>query len=421
VTQPIATSDPSAVRVATFIILAITLTLPVDQLFSIQLGGGVVLTVQTIALLCSGAAVVIGLLVRPVVRVQVAVLLMPAIAWFWLAAIRSVDISRAVTYLILLSLCGAAYLQLSAHDLRGILGRINRLIYVIGATITLVCLARYGYVITHDAARILSNPQLWDVGSADVYEVQFGGIIAYQGFGGDPNAVGVATAIILFCGLSLRFRRRDWLRHVVNVMLVAAIFASNSRGAIAALAVALLVGALMGSPDYRKYLAAFATAGGALLVVVLRNLDWVSGLANPLEKLQRGSTRRFQEWSQVLDAFAEKPMLGDGLRYSEALLGKYTENSYLTLLADTGLLGLLMYGTIMLVPAALLLSRRRHLDARLIAPWFVYAAFLLVSMLYISMEVKPVVWVTFGILASVALARQSQSGDCRARSLGAEA
>jgi O-antigen ligase len=388
----------------------IALTQPIEQLYSLSLWGGIDVSLQTLALMASVSAFAIGLLREPSIRVHALYLFSPLLAWVWFESIRSVDVGRAMTYLLLLALCGALYAGLAIRDPRLYLKRVNRRVFWIGSAVTLVLFARYLYLILFKGAAILGNPYLWDVGSGDVYEVQFGGVIAYQGFGGDPNAVGIATAIILFCGMNLRFRRLDWMRHVINALLIAVMLASNSRGAMAALIASLIIGSFLGVPYHRRYLGIIVALGAALWAFAARNAEWLTGLSNPLEKLQRGSGRRFHEWSYVFDSFADQPFIGGGVRFSEALLGKYTENSYLTLLADTGFVGFFAYCIAVGTAPVLFVGfgRHRRIDMKDVMPWLVYSVFLLTSMLYISMEVKPIVWVTVGTLTGALLARGSQ-------------
>jgi len=392
-----------ASRIEGFVVIFTALSLGVDKLFTLTIFGHIDLSVQVIALLISSAIVVMGVIIvgRVPCNYQVALLLMLLMllmSWFLFEGIRSEQVPRVMTYIILLSLCSILYLRLSSSFSGDVIYRANRKIYFYGVMIYFIIFADYVYTLLTRSQEVIGNRDLWDVGSADVYEVQYGNIIAFQGYSGDPNALGLGVAIVLFCGLSFKFIKYDFLRHIINFVLILMILASNSRGAMVALMAAFFVGALiLDQKIYRWYLSLLMFGIGALLIFQFKSV----GLSNPVGKISRGAVSRFEQWNTILESFSVKPFIGNGLRHSEYLLGKYTENSYLTLLNDTGVIGLLLYLIVIIFPVFLFIMTGRHKQAGLsvVTPWLVYSIFLFLSMMYISMEVKPILWVVAGIIA----------------------
>lgn len=394
-------------RIIEFVIISTVLALSIDKLFTWTIFGDVNLSLQIVVLLFSCLIIFFEILIkaRAPLNNGMTLMLIILLLWFLFEGLRSVQFTRAITYILLLSLSSFLYIWLSSKLQIETIYRINKKIYYYGAAVSFILFADYVYILLTKTREIIGNRNLWDVGSTAVYEVQFGKIIAFQGFSGDPNAVGIGIAIIIFCGLSFKFRKYDYLRHIINLMLISLILASNSRGAMAALFISFIFGAFLLKQKIYKWYLLFSIVGIISLMLLMQKIVWLS---NPIEKISRGANSRFDQWNQILESAALNPAFGNGLRYSEHLLGKYTENSYLTLLNETGVTGLFLYLFILLTPIILFLinGKYKHPYFKVTIPWVVYSIFLLLSMLYISMEVKPILWVTVGIISGAVFSMQ---------------
>jgi O-antigen ligase len=275
-----------------------------------------------------------------------------------------------------------------------------------GVVIAAALFTRYVYVVAFKFASVLSSRELWDIGSNDVYEVEYGRYIAFQGFSGDPNLVGSATAIILFCGLAVRFRRYNMVRHLLNIFLVLVIFSSFSRGAISALAATFIITAYVtGNRQYRYYLAII----GAIFIA---GLVWmVAGefpSINPLDKFNQDFSRRIADWSTLINSVKANPILGCGLRCDEIMLGKYAENSYIAILVNIGLVGAALYYGIVLFVYCRFISNIREIirQHENVLPWFSYTTYLILVMWFVSMDVKIHFWTALAVLAAFSIYSQ---------------
>jgi O-antigen ligase len=80
---------------------------------------------------------------------------------------------------------------------------------------------------------------------------------------------------------------------------------SQSRGAMVAVAAALLVGALL----QRRWYTLIAVLAAPAVYLALIVAGWIA----PTGLIERGSNNRFEIWSQVLDRIALSPLFGEGV------------------------------------------------------------------------------------------------------------
>lgn len=387
------------------------LSVCVDHLYDGQLFGIINFSVQTFSMLIGGLFLFFFVVSEKKVSFDknnniLRAILSLLIIVFIFQAMRSQESFRSMTYLAMLFLNIFIFLAFIEKLDMGSVWRANKFIYVSGVAILLVIFLRYLYVIFFQSAEILADQERWEVGSTDVYEVLFGRFIAFQGYAGDPNVVGAAVAGVLFCGMYLSSIVRSKYIHIINFVLILMIFASFSRGAIISLIIVFLFcGFVLNKKEYRGY--AYISAILFLIGLMLSPVFDTAGYSsfNPLSKFDQSINRRADEWVLLFTLWLDNPFLGGGLRYDEFTLGKYAENSHLSLLVNTGLLGAFLYWFVMFLTyfSALIVWYRRR--DPVIFPWIAYATYLIVSMGFISMEVKPHLWVTLSVLAAFAFGR----------------
>ncbi len=320
---------------------------------------------------------------------------------FVFQAIRSEDYFRSLTYLAMLFINIFVFAVFSERLGMISVKRANNSIYILGVMLLGIIFAKYLYVIIFQASEILADRERWEVGSSDVYEVLFGRYIAFQAYAGDPNVVGMAIAGIVFCGMYVASVKKSGYIHLINVILILMIFVSFSRGAIISfLLVLFFCGFVLNKKEYKHYSVIFAVL--LLFGFLLSPIFIAEGYSafNPLSKFSHSISRRADEWGFLFAYWIENPLLGGGLRYDELLLGKYAENSYLGLLVNTGIFGaVLFFLAISLVYFSSLVVWLKKRD-EVVFPWIAYATYLIISMGFVSMEVKPHLWVTLSVLAA---------------------
>lgn len=232
----------------------------------------------------------------------------------------------------------------------------------------------------------------------------------------DPNVFGSFLVTALALGAPLVFAARSKVQRVLLALALAAalvgLVVTFSRGAWAAFMVAMLVVLILGpfSPRIKLLL---AVLGAALVaVVLLRVLDpaWVQKyLVNLTEN--RSFMYRFYIGQASWNMFLDHPM-GVGLGNYSAVFPEYrpgyvalrlveSHTAYLTVLAETGLLGLIAFlGVIWRFGKGTLRAARHAVDpvVRAVAVGALAAgAALLTQSLTYSLELSNFLWLTFGI------------------------
>jgi O-antigen ligase len=179
------------------------------------------------------------------------------------------------------------------------------------------------------------------------------------GGGGDPNlqAAGFIAAMFLAMGLLTVYRRRAARIGLLAAFAVitVAFFATQSRGGLLALGVSTIA-ALVLFPDQRRRLLGFVLLG--VLIATIAVTSNPSSFAR-ITNFGGGTSGRSDIWAVATKVFAEHPLVGVGLDNFQvveprfALLHKAVtrvgyiaetpypaHNTYLQLLAETGVIGL---------------------------------------------------------------------------------
>jgi O-antigen ligase len=201
------------------------------------------------------------------------------------------------------------------------------------------------------------------------------------GGGGDPNvqAAGFIAAMFLAIGL-ISVYRRFWARVglvLAFVLITVAFFATESRGGLLALGVSALA-ALVLFPDQRRRLAGFVVLAVVVAIVAVATTP---GLLTRITNFSGGTSGRSDIWTVAGKVFVEHPLAGVGLNNFQVVephfalidrtisrVGYIAEtpypahNTYLGLLAETGVIGLIGFLAIAIASlrAAWLAAREFH-------------------------------------------------------------
>lgn len=182
------------------------------------------------------------------------------------------------------------------------------------------------------------------------------------GGGGDPNqqAAGFIAALFVMLGMFSVFERRitrTWLT-LAFLLVTVGFFATESRGGLLALGAATIV-ALVIAPRQRRRIAGLATVVGVACVALLVSQP---GAIHRITDLSGGSSGRSDLWRVGWEVFKGHPLFGVGAGNFVVVESHYAlrpgaisriqyitetpqivHNTYLQLLAETGVLGLLAF------------------------------------------------------------------------------
>jgi O-antigen ligase len=179
----------------------------------------------------------------------------------------------------------------------------------------------------------------------------------------EPNVWGLFALSVCLGALARKFG-------VIALAALAAgattIFIASSREHILALLAALLVIAVLYSREMNHSRVFGVLAGtcvalilGALLLdpYILNAIGYVKAdvllLGSPTRGLDSGFTGRTEIWTATIDLWLKHPFLGIGFRQHEQFLaGAPAHNAYLAMLADTGVLGLIVYLVLLITSLA---------------------------------------------------------------------
>ena len=184
----------------------------------------------------------------------------------------------------------------------------------------------------------------------------------FTGGGGDPNvqAAGFVAAMFLIMGLLGLYRRRAArvALLVAFALVTLGFLATESRGGLVALVVGVVL-AMFIAPRHRGRIVAL---GGVMLAAILALGAAQPGAIARITDLGGGSSGRSDLWRVGWDVFTGHPLTGVGLGNFEVVEAHYTlrpgaisrigyivdvphlvHNTYLQLLAETGIVGLALY------------------------------------------------------------------------------
>jgi O-antigen ligase len=235
-------------------------------------------------------------------------------------------------------------------------------------------------------------------GVENMFSLQF----RAQGTFEDSNLFAAHVGVSFFLTLLYWFmggRRERWPLFVIPVHLLA-IFLSASRGSLLAVGAALGALAFFFSSTRIKWAVGLTLFMSALLVMALPNRDeWLG--SNPFTARLTTTTvdldnpeakQRRDLWEVALRTWQANPWMGVGRgnyglgQGGEAQAIGFAHNTYLGLLAETGVLGFATYAMVILtvgLPTLLLAMRRQHSQASLLL-----AAMLVIALAGVTINIE---------------------------------
>ncbi len=246
-----------------------------------------------------------------------------------------------------------------------------------------------------------------------LYRREAGELRRFAAVESDPNNLAMTLALAMpmawYLGMTSRSALLRWVCRAYLIVGFVAVALTGSRGGMVATIVALMIVPLTMTKLSPGRLAAamiVVVVAGAVAVAYVpdRIVQRLATTGTEVEDLTLGG--RFQLWTAGAKAFAARPLIGYGTGgWRNAVspwLGpdpQVAHNSYLSVLVETGLVGLLFYMA-MFIAAFLALLRLGSLERRFA---LVLLATLGVAMLPLSWDDQKAVW--FVLAALVGLAR----------------
>lgn len=204
----------------------------------------------------------------------------------------------------------------------------------------------------------------------------------FTGGGGDPNvqAAGYVAAMFLIIGLIPIYRGRAMRFSLVFAFALVTVgfLATQSRGGLLALIAATVV-ALIVAPRYRRRIFGL---GAIMCVAIGVLLATTPGALSRITNFGGGSSGRGDLWRVALDVFHDHPLAGVGAGNFEAVESHFVlrpgaisriqylvdvphlvHNTYLQLLAETGVIGLALFLAVVLGSLRATWSAVKHFEA----------------------------------------------------------
>lgn len=320
------------------------------------------------------------------------------VTWIVLQSLRSPDTGRAITMVGLMMRNFVLLVTIGTMcSFINDLARLNRVIFLLGVVIA--SLSIIIYLLSSDVVGI--RRPMGGIGYIlDSYKVP-----RLIGFARDPNFFAMFISVSLFCGLGEN-KVKPILKRVGTATILIALSLTISRTMFVAAPLAILSVWFLQLIAQRRaprsirvsFSRPIISLGIALigLIIVLVILakpldDWTMLRFNTL-----ADSPRFATWS-TLTTDPMQLSFGKGLRGTESMLGgRYSHNSYLDILFDTGVIGLLLWAAFSThVFGQAYRSIKRSSET---VPWLQSFIMILIMMLGFSIIFHPIFWVISGIL-----------------------
>ena len=224
----------------------------------------------------------------------------------------------------------------------------------------------------------------------------------------DPNYLGIP----LVAGLTLLLAqivngKRKWLYAVLYLIVAAAIIFTSSRGNFLAAVITsglyfLVVLFNADVPQSKKIALMVILVLAALGVMMLGSHYLTEQWERMSEFGATADNGRFYLWSQSLQEWEKNPIFGHGLGGMYRLIGKASHNTYLQLLSETGLIGVLLF-----IPLLFLYIRRTFIVDKVM---FVVLIGVLFQVVFLDALDSRCLWV---VLIWISMLPKKHKMECR--------
>lgn len=289
------------------------------------------------------------------------------------------------------------------------LRELNLAVYIIGSMLATVTLAGYVYIVLDPVAVFgagdASGFENWQLIAMPANAILY----RFTGFVGDPHFyVWYATPALIAGIVSVR----GW-RRVGVIPLSAGLLLSMSRTWFvifpASVVFVYLVASLSGQANRLANVVStafgvFAGIAGLIVgvAVALRPASTWAWIQRRLFATALDDPRFVERWPILISRISEMPLLGYGSRSVEATLGVTAHSAYLGLLHDFGILGLMLWVSLLFL--GLRATAQSLVDGQPEATPWIFAILLTFGMnLMLSFQYDLFVWMTIGVSLSNAM------------------
>jgi O-antigen ligase len=238
--------------------------------------------------------------------------------------------------------------------------------------------------------------------------------VRYRGDLQDPNEMALTIVTLggsLLVAFGLRKRSAGWtLIAIAGCLLVAeAVIQSESRGG---LVVMLIVAGVY-------FVKRYGVAGLAAAAVVATPLVMLGGRSG--EKADESTQLRFEAWDRGLRVFRQHPLFGVGHRQFGEYFVITAHNSYVLTLTELGLIGMILFVSLLYLNAKMLWTGIRELEhvpgAEAARTWglalFAAQCGVAFQIFTLSFAYHPMLWVFYGLCGAWASAVRRHRPDFR--------
>lgn len=240
--------------------------------------------------------------------------------------------------------------------------RINRLVFYSSVILVIASLPLYFSALFSIGSKVM-DPSTWEPGIG--YMLDRGRYLRFVGFAENPNFFALYVAPALFMAILVAktgFQRLlGWLIIIAFLMTISL---GMSIGSVIALALYFMRSAERGkSSRVLKTIKA-----GFIVAFVLGGLVLLTPFGGVFtERVEfTGAEGRMELVSKSIESGGGISMIGAGLRHIDSTTGKFSHNTYIDLLVETGVLGMLFYLTALALVSAM---AYKLLSDDLAAPW----------------------------------------------------
>lgn len=243
-----------------------------------------------------------------------------------------------------------------------------RFVWACGGAGAVLSIASVVLLLTHTDIERVSGYLSYAGGAGQAGQGLFNGIAAFQALIG-------AAFVVCFPWFALRSKGRTIFAGLVVLLNIVGVVLAQSRSATLALAIVLLLAAAaelrrlwtrwrgLGAPIRRAVLGIAVLASVAAVYLAVARVNRFNETFQPGSSAYRSEFTRLDLWRRGLDFFSRHPhalMFGMGTSAEEQVLGSPTaDNLYMDLVLAYGLAGALLIVIFLLLPATILLRRKR--------------------------------------------------------------
>lgn len=240
------------------------------------------------------------------------------------------------------------------------------------------------------------------------------GRVRYRGVLQDPNELAMILAIGMPFAFAFASRRRTWLRRSIAVMAFAlvalCIYFTQSRGGQLVFASVLGIYAIWRWRWKAVVVLAMLAPIGLLLIG-----------GGGREDAAASTEERYEAWMTGFDLFRSSPLFGVGQGQFVEYHYLTAHNSYVLALAEVGLVGLLLWGSVLYlsvkVPLIALIRYHDRPEAQVAVSWSLATlaslAGLMVGIMFLSFSWHFVFWIYMGLSGALYSAIRTHDRDFR--------